>query len=461
MTDLTWLSAGELVEQYRTKEISPVEVTEAVLAKIERLEPSLHALYAADHARALDAARASERRWHAGQPGTLDGIPLTLKENIATEGTPIPLGTAATDLVPADADGPAAARSREEGGVLLAKTTMPDYGMLTSGLSSFHLASRNPWETSRTPGGSSAGAGAAAAAGYGPLHVGTDIGGSIRLPAGWCGLVGLKPSFGRVPVDPPYLGRAVGPMTRTVADAALYMSVLARPDKRDHLSLPPERITWDPRPLEPATVRIGLQLDAGVGLAVEPEIRAAVAAVASKLEQAGAIVEPVAPFLTREMLDGLDRFWRVRFGVDFAALPAERKAKILPYIAEWVAGGDGTSGTDAYRGFAQIDAMSVAAIRATEPYDFVLSPTCPVSAPAAESASPTDDPRLPFEHIGFTVPYNMSGQPAVSVNCGYTSAGMPVGLQIAGARFADLAVLRMAATIEQLSQPGRRPALVE
>ena len=119
------------------------------------------------------------------------------------------------------------------GGVLLAKTTMPDYGMLSSGLSSFHKLARNPWDLTKTPGGSSAGAGAAGAAGYGPLHVGTDIGGSLRLPAGWCGIFTLKPSLGRIPIDPPYIGRAAGPMTRTVADAALFMQVLARPDARD------------------------------------------------------------------------------------------------------------------------------------------------------------------------------------------------------------------------------------
>src|SRR5207302_3593505 len=141
-------------------------------------------------------------------------------------------------------DAPAAARVRESGGVLLAKTTMPDYGMLTSGLSSFHETARNPWRTSASPGGSSAGAGAAGAAGYGPLHVGTDIGGSIRLPAGWCGLVGLKPSFGRVPVDPPYVGRVAGPMTRSVDDAAMMMAELSRPDGRDYTSLPPQAIDW-------------------------------------------------------------------------------------------------------------------------------------------------------------------------------------------------------------------------
>src|SRR3569833_3988998 len=214
MTELPDLTAVELVARYRAKTLSPVEVTDAVLARIEAREPELHALYAYDPSSARDDAKASEARWHAGEPlGPIDGVPLTLKANIATRGTPVPLGTAATALTPAAEDAPAAARVRESGGVLLAKTTMPDYGMLTSGLSSFHETARDPWLPSATPGGSSAGAGAAAAAGYGPLHVGTDIGGSIRLPAGWCGIFTLKPSLGRIPIDPPYTGRAAGPLT--------------------------------------------------------------------------------------------------------------------------------------------------------------------------------------------------------------------------------------------------------
>lgn len=450
-------SAIELLDGYRTGRLSPVEVTDAVLARIDRLEPRLHALYAYDPEQARAAAKASEQRRRAGRAGALDGIPLTLKENIATAGTPVPLGTAATELVPAEADAPAAARVREAGGVLLAKTTMPDYGMLTSGLSSFHPTARNPWDVSRTPGGSSAGAAAAAAAGYGPLHVGTDIGGSIRLPAGWCGLVGFKPSFGRVPVSPPYLGRVAGPLTRTVADAALLMSVLALPDARDHLSLPPSDLPWSALDGHVRGLRIGLHLDAGTGLEVEPEILAAVQDAAERFRDAGAVVEPVGPFLTREMLDGLDTFWRVRAWCDISALPGQRQARVLPYIAEWARSGANVSGPDTYRGFAQIDAISVAALRATERFDFVISPTCPVSPPPAEWASPTNDPQRPFEHIAYTVPYNMSGQPAISLNCGYTAAGLPIGLQIAGRRFDDPGVLRLAAAFEGIRGAQRSP----
>src|SRR3954449_11418460 len=238
-TSLHDLSAIDLIAGFRTRQFSPSEVLEDVLAHIAAWEPHIKALYAFDPDGARQTAKASTARWHKDEPvGPLDGVPTTIKENIATKGVPVPLGAATTRLVPSPVDAPPAARLREAGAVIFSKTTMPDYGMLSSGLSSFHPLTRNPWDLSKNPGGSSAGAGAAAAAGYGPLHLGTDIGGSVRLPAGWCGLVGLKPSFGRVPIDPVYVGRVAGPMTRTVDDCALMMSVIAKPDRRDGMSLP-------------------------------------------------------------------------------------------------------------------------------------------------------------------------------------------------------------------------------
>ncbi len=207
---------------------------------MERWEPRINAMYRVHREAALDAARAAEERWRAGRPlSALDGVPVTLKENIYTRGDPAPIGTRANeDAPPQPCDAPPAARVREAGGVIVGKTTMPDYGMLSSGVSSLHGITRNPWRLDRNTSGSSSGAAAAAAAGYGPLHLGTDIGGSVRLPATHCGLFALKPSLGRVPVHPPYMGRVAGPMTRTVEDAALLMNVLARPDARDFMSLP-------------------------------------------------------------------------------------------------------------------------------------------------------------------------------------------------------------------------------
>jgi aspartyl-tRNA(Asn)/glutamyl-tRNA(Gln) amidotransferase subunit A len=457
MTDLADLSAVDLLAAYERKELSPVAVTEAVLARIEAWEPTLMATYALDPEGAMAMARASEERWRRGAPaGALDGVPITIKENIASRGTPIPLGTAATALVPAPADAPPTARVREAGAVILGKTTMPDYGMLSSGLSSFHPLTRNPWDLKRNPGGSSAGAGAAAAAGYGPLHIGTDIGGSVRLPAGWCGIVGLKPSNGRIPIDPPYIGRVAGPMTRTVADTALLMSVLSGPDWRDHMSLPPAAIPWRQLDRKLTGLRIGLMPEAGVGLLPEPEVAAAVQAAARSFEQAGAIVEPLPPFLTDAMLNGLDSFWRTRSWSDMVKLPPERLAKVLPFIRAWAEGGSALSGLDVYRGFNQIMEIRAAAVAACQPYDYVLSPTAPLPAFAAELPCPTNDPSRPFEHIGFTVAFNMSEQPAVSINCGYTSGGLPIGLQIIGRRFDDLGVLQMAKAYEAM-RPAQRP----
>ena len=456
MNALAQLGAVELLAAYAARTLSPVEVARAVLANIAAWEPRLCATYALDAAAALAQAEASQARWLANAPiGTLDGVPAMIKENIATRGTPVPLGTAATELVPAAADAPPAARLREAGAVILGKTTMPDYGMLSSGLSSFHPLARNPWDLRRNPGGSSAGAAAGAAAGYGPLHVGTDIGGSVRLPAGWCGIFTLKPSLGRIPIQPPYAGRVAGPMTRTVADAALMMGVLSRPDTRDTMSLPHQDIAWSQldRPLR--GLKLGLLMDAGWGLPVEPEVQAAVEAAARAFEGAGAIVEPVAPFMTREMIDGMDRFWRCRAWMDIAALPEARRAKVLPFIVEWARGGAALSGAQVFHGYSQMGAMREAAVAACRPFDALLSPTAPMPAFAAELPCPTNDPARPFEHIAFTLPYNMSEQPAASINCGYTGDGLPIGLQIIGARHDDLGVLQLARAWEQM-RPAQR-----
>src|SRR5882757_5368774 len=340
MTAIHDMTATELLAAYKSKKLSPVEAVDGVIARIEAWEPKLKALYAPDFGNARKHAKHSEKRWTAGKPyGALDGVPITIKENIATKGVPVPLGTAANDLVPAVADAPAAARVREAGAIILSKTTMPDYGMLSSGRSSFHPLTRNPWNLAWNPGGSSAGAGAAAAAGYGPLHLGTDIGGSLRLPACWNGIFTLKPSLGRVPVDPPYFGRAVGPMTRTVADAALLMGELSRPDSRDYMGLPPAIIDWNAGPLSPKGLRIGLHLDAGSGLPVDTEVRQAVEQAARLFADAGAHVAPVAPFLSTEMLHLQDLFWRVRSWVDFSALSHAKQARVLPFIADWCRGG--------------------------------------------------------------------------------------------------------------------------
>src|ERR1700742_3843923 len=261
VTSLHDLSAVDLIAGYKARQFSPSEVLEDLITHVETWEPHLKALYLYDPDGARAAAKASTERWQKDEPTPLDGVPVTIKDNVATKGQPGPPGAASVPLTPSPVDAPPAARLREAGAVIFSKTTMPDYGMLSSGLSSFHPLTRNPWDLGKNPGGSSAGAGAAAAAGYGPLHLGTDIGGSVRLPACWCGLVALKPRLGRIPIDPPYVGRVAGPMTRTVDDAALMMSVLSRPDRRDGMSLPPDSINWKALDKPLRKQRIGLMLD--------------------------------------------------------------------------------------------------------------------------------------------------------------------------------------------------------
>jgi aspartyl-tRNA(Asn)/glutamyl-tRNA(Gln) amidotransferase subunit A len=452
MTALHALTATELSTAYAQRTLSPKEVTAAVLQHIARWEPHIAALWWHEPNQALAQAAASEARWLRGEPlDALDGVPVTLKENIATRGVPVPLGCAATELVPAAEDAPPAARLREAGAVLIGKTTMPDWGMLSSGLSSFHALSRNPWDTARNPGGSSAGAGAAAAAGYGPIHLGTDIGGSIRLPAHWCGVVGFKPSLGRIPIKPPYAGRVAGPMTRSVADAALAMRVLSRPDRRDTMSLPPQPIDWLALDLGSARgLRLGLWLDAGWGDPLQPAVRAAVEAAARAFEQAGATIVPVEPFATRAMVDGLDSFWRMRSWLDYRALPPERQAKVLPYIRRWIAAGEHLSGEQVFNGYSQMGALREAAVAALQGLDALLAPVSPDVAFPAEQASPRNDPERPFEHIAYTVPFNFSEQPAISVPAAASPEGLPIGLQIVGQRHDDLGVLRIARLWEHL-----------
>ncbi len=445
--------AVELLALYARGELSPVEVMRDVLARVQACEPKIAALWGLDASAAMAAARDSQARWRGGRALPLDGVPVTLKENIATRGVAVPLGSAGTELRAAAADAPPAARLREAGAIVFAKTTMPDYGMLSSGLSSFHALTRNPWDLTKNPGGSSAGAAAACAAGYGPLHIGTDIGGSIRLPAGWCGIVGFKPSLGRVPIHPPYTGRVAGPMTRSVDDAALAMAVLAQPDARDAMSLPHQDIAWRDLDTELRGKRIGLWLDAGWGLPPDAAVREVVLAAALAFESAGAIVEPLPAFTTRAMADGINDFWRLRAWLDIQALPEARRARVLPFVRAWAEGGARLSGEEVFRGHSQMAALRDATVAATQPYDAVLCPVSPVLHFPAEWAMPTNDPERAMEHIAFTLPFNMSEQPAIALRGGSDASGLPIGVQLAGRRHDDLGVLRLARAFERLRGP--------
>jgi aspartyl-tRNA(Asn)/glutamyl-tRNA(Gln) amidotransferase subunit A len=455
-------SAAALAAAYRTRELTPMEATRAAITRIAELEPKLNAMYRVDREGAFEQARAAEARWEAGRPlSPLDGVPLTIKENVYTRGVPAPIGTRANeDAPPQPEDAPPAARLREAGCVILGKTTMPDYGMLSSGLSSLHGVTRNPWRLDRNPSGSSSGAGAACAAGYAPLHLGTDIGGSVRLPATHCGIFALKPSLGRVPIHPPYMGRVAGPMTRTVEDAALMMNILIRPDGRDYMALPQQEqdFTWGLDDIDPRRIKIGLLPDMGVGLSIDHEVRAATEAAATALANAGCNVESIRSFLTEEMLDGVCRFFEARSYNDYMQLPAVRRQKVLPFIVEWCSWRAAKfSGRDVMQAYNQVLAMREAAVGAARQYDFLLSPTSPILPYEAELPAPGNDSHNALPHIAFTVPFNMSEQPAASVNWGYSEDGLPIGIQIAGQRFDDIGVLRLAKLVERIRPTQRRP----
>ncbi len=439
--------------------LSPVAVHDAVQRVIEAREPVLNAFWVRDPDESRDVARASEARWSGGAPvGALDGVPVTLKENVARAGVPMPSGTAGVEPVVPQRDAPIAQRTQEAGAVVLGSTVMPDWGMLSSGVSSIHGITRSPWNPEWTTGGSSSGAGAAAAGGYGPLHVGSDMGGSIRLPGSWLGLVTLKPSFGRVALDQPYLGRAAGPMTRTVADAALFMSVLSRPDDRDWTSLPPADLAWSDLAIDVRGLRVALHLDAGCWRTGRPRGGRGGARRGGVLHSGGRRVDELAPFLHQDLLDDLDQFWQVRSWNDYRRLPADRKKRVLPYIVDWVHRGADVSGARVLDCYSSIMEMQSRTVAATAPYDVTISPVAPVAAFPAEQPMPFTAPGQGMSHIGFTAPYNMSGQPAGTINCGSTRDGRPIGVQIAGPRFDDVGVLRVLAWYEQVRPVGAVPA---
>jgi aspartyl-tRNA(Asn)/glutamyl-tRNA(Gln) amidotransferase subunit A len=450
------LSAHELSQAFRARQLSPVEATRAALARMDQWENKINAMYIIDADGALAQAAASEARWRDGVPlSALDGVPVTIKDNIAVEGMPTPVGTAAGDMTPSAVDAPPTARLREAGCVLLGKTTMPDFGMLVSGVSSLHGITRNPWNLGRNPGGSSSGAGAGIVAGYSPLALGTDIAGSVRLPAAYNGIFALKPSLGRIPIDPPYLGRVNGPITRTVMDAALAMTALTKPDARDFMALPYQDIDWlGVNEADVKGKRLGLLLDIGAGIKPQAAVQQAVVSAAQRFELAGAIVTPVAPFFTREMLDGLYSFFAARLLAEVQTWPADRQARVLPFLTTWCRTAEDLSAVDALRAFAQVMKIREAAVAAIQGYDFLISPTSPITAYAADAATPGDD--TPFEHANFTAPFNFSEQPAASICTGYDAEGLPIGLQIVGHRFDDLGVLRIARAYEAM-RPALRP----
>lgn len=445
------LTATQLRAAYRGRQLSPVEATEAALAVVATDNPRLNAVSHLDADGARAQARASEARWRSGSPaGPLDGVPTLVKDGLWMTGVPVYRGTAALarHAVVPDSDSPPVARLREDGAILLGKTTMCDLGMFGSGYSSQFGPTRNPHDPTRTSGGSSSGSSAAIASGMIPVAIGTDIVGSIRQPAGFCGLVGLKPSYGRVPTWPNSSPAAVaGPLARTVADAALLLDTLARPDVRDFACLAADPRPWTAGLGEPVEgLRIGYLPAIGFGPAPDPQVTKAVAAAVDRLRALGCTVTELAPpFAPGDERPGED-FYRMRPYSELSVLPeADRRA--APAIDGWAAPAGSYSGVDYHRLFLASQTLRARMLAVIDGFDFLALPTSPILPFPAELPGP--EGMSTFAAWTNTFLFNLTEQPAISMPCGRSAEGWPIGLQLVGQRFDDRGVLNLAAAFER------------
>lgn len=454
-TDLCSLSATELLHLYRTRQASPVEATKAVLARIEKLNPVLNAFNLVATEQALAAARESEARWGKVAPmGLLDGVPTSIKDLLLTRGWPTLRGSKTVDAKgPWNDDAPCVARLREHGAVLLGKTTTPEFGW--KGVTDGPLTgiTRNPWDPAKTPGGSSGGGAAAVAAGMGPLTVGTDGGGSIRIPCSFTGLFGLKPTFGRVPAWPlsPFGTVAhVGPMTRTVADAALMLNVLSLPDARDWLALP-----HDPRDyrigLDEGVHGLRIAYSARLGYAqVDDEVAAIVKAAALRFAELGARVDERDPGF-EDQGPVFASHWFSGAAYLLRNFTPEQKAMMDPGLVEVAAQGAKITMIETIDAAQKRGALGVLMNLFHQDYDLLVTPTLPIAAfEAGREVADVMLERRWTDWSPFSYPFNLTQQPAASIPCGFTKSGLPVGLHIVGPRYADALVLRAARAFETL-----------
>jgi aspartyl-tRNA(Asn)/glutamyl-tRNA(Gln) amidotransferase subunit A len=465
--ELCWMSAAALAAAIRRKKLSPVEVTRAVLDRIERVNPRLNAYVTITDDQALRDARAAERAVgkKGARLGPLHGVPFSTKDLVITKGVRTTFGTRFyADNVPTE-DAPMVARMKEAGGIQLGKTNTPTFGWIGATHNLVFGVTRNPWNTDRTPGGSSGGASAAVAAGLGPVAIGTDGGGSIRIPASFTGIVGHKASYGRIPVYPPsgaWSLSHIGPMTRTVEDAALMMNACAGPDERDQYSLPAAGTDYV-KALKGSLkgLRIGWSPDLGFAKVVDPEVEATCAKAARRFRDLGAKVDearlgwpsPKAAWeavfcggIATRMAPYLDR----PNDIDPGLLPIIQDAVKWPasrYVQAWF---DRLTWYDHVR-------------RYFDTHDLLLTPTIATPPFKVGLDNPPDIAGRPveaYDWIPFTYPFNLTGNPAASVPCGFTKDGLPIGLQIVGRRFDDVTVLRAAAGFEKLAPwADRKPAI--
>jgi aspartyl-tRNA(Asn)/glutamyl-tRNA(Gln) amidotransferase subunit A len=452
--DLCLASGAELTAAYAGGAASPVDATHACLARAEKINPALNAFAVIDHDGAVAAATKSEARWATGQAlSPIDGLPVTIKDIVHCHGLDVRYGSKTTADVSALPDSPVVERLRAAGAVILGLTTTPEFGWKAVTDSARHGTTRNPWSPDMTPGGSSGGAAVAAAMGAGVLHLGTDGGGSIRIPSSFCGIAGLKPSFGRVPAYPASAFGTVahiGPMARTVGDVALMLNAMSGRDLRDWTQGAFAMPTVNPRAMNWSGVRIGHWSRPPVGR-VDPEVDALIRAVLSDLALAGASVEALDLPDQDDLPEMFRRHWFVGVANRFDSVAEADRHLLDPGFVAIAERG---------RSYSAVERMQAEVARAgygarmdqlLAEFDFILSPTVAIPPFTAGCDVPPGSGLDTWtDWAGFSYPINLSQQPACSVPCGFTQAGLPVGLQIIGPRGADEAVLSAALTYEQM-----------
>ncbi|MCF6525998.1 amidase [Streptomyces sp. JJ36] len=463
-SELATLTAARLVAGYAAGDFSPVEVTRAALDCAEAAQKRVNAFVRIGADAALESARASEDRWRRGEPaGLLDGVPVTVKDILLQRGTPTLRGSwsVAEDGQPWDEDAPSVARLREHGAVFLARTTTPEFGWKGVTDSPRHGATANPYDPERTAGGSSGGSAAAVALGAGPLSLGTDAGGSVRIPASFSGIFALKATYGRVPMYPASAFGTlahVGPMTRDAADAALLMDVISTPDARDwsHLGPPPGAFR-DGLSGGVSGLRVAFSPSFGGQVEVAPEVAAAVRRAVDRLAELGARVEEADPAF-RDPVEAFHTLWFTGAARTVQHFSEEQRAALDPGLREVSEQGARMSALDYLAAVDERMALGRLMGVFHETYDLLVTPTLPLTAFANGVEVPPGSPSPRWTSwTPFTYPFNLTQQPACSLPCGTDGDGMPIGLQIVAARHADALVLRAAHALYEAGVPSAVP----